>query len=66
MDREFVIFEAIRAKKGGGTAIAIHEDLKPKLIEEYSDEFELLVDTDHKKTGKKKNASPSLLHLRQK
>ena len=43
LDREFVIFEAIRAKKGGGTAIAIHEDLKPKLIEEYSEEFELLV-----------------------
>ena len=43
LDRECVIFEAIRTKKGGGTAIAIHEDLKPKLIEEYSEEFELLV-----------------------
>ena len=31
------------AKKGGGTAIAINENLKPKLIEEYSDKFELLV-----------------------
>ena len=37
------MFEAIRVKKGGGTAIAIHEDLKPKLIEEHSDEYELLV-----------------------
>ena len=43
MDKSFVVFEAIRSKKGGGTAIAIHEDLKPKLIEEYNDEFELLV-----------------------
>ena len=43
MDREFVIFEAIRKKKGGGTLVAIHEDLNPKLIEEYHDEFELLV-----------------------
>ena len=43
MDKCFVVFEAIRRKKGGGTAVAIHEDLKPKLIKEYSDEFELLV-----------------------
>ena len=43
MDKEFVIFEAIRKKKGGGTLMAINEDLKPKLIEEYSDEFELIV-----------------------
>ena len=43
MDKCFVIFEAIRAKKGGGTAVAIHENLKPKLIKEYSDQFELLV-----------------------
>ena len=43
MDKCFVIFEAIRTKKGGGTAIAIHENLKPKLIKEYSDQFELLV-----------------------
>ena len=43
MDQEFVVFEAIRAKKGGGTLIAIHEDLNPKLVEEYNDEFELLV-----------------------
>ena len=43
MKKEFVIFEAIRSKKGGGTAIAIHEDFKSKLIEEHSDKFELLV-----------------------
>ena len=40
---DFVIFEAIRKAKGGGTLIACHEDLKPKLIEEYEDDFELLV-----------------------
>ena len=39
----FITFEAIRKKKGGGTIIAVHEDLSPKLIEEYSEEFELLV-----------------------
>ena len=38
-----VVFEAIRKKKGGGTLMAVHKDLKPKLIEEYSAEFELLV-----------------------
>ena len=43
MDNHFVVFEAIRKKKGGGTLMAIHEDFNPKLIEEYSDEFELLV-----------------------
>jgi exonuclease III len=43
MDKSFVIFEAIRSKKGGGTAKAINENLKPKRIEEYSDDFELLV-----------------------
>ena len=30
-------------KKGGGTALAVHKDLKPKPIQEYSEEFELLV-----------------------
>ena len=40
---EFVVFEAIRTKKGGGTLIAAHTDLNPKLISEYNDEFELLV-----------------------
>ena len=43
MDKEFVTFEAIRTKKGGGTMIAIHTDLNPKLVEEYSEDFELLV-----------------------
>ena len=43
LNKDFVVFQAIRVKKGGGTAIAIHEDLKPKLIEEHSDEYELLV-----------------------
>jgi hypothetical protein len=43
MGKEFVTFEAIREKKGGGTMIAVHQDLNPKLIEEYSNDFELLV-----------------------
>ena len=43
MDPSFVLFEAIRKRKGGGTLVAIHEDLNPKLIEEYSEDFELLV-----------------------
>ena len=38
-----VVFEAIRTKKGGGTMCAVREELKPKLIEEYNDPFELLV-----------------------
>ena len=43
MDSKFVVFEAIRKRKGGGTLIAAHKDFQPKLIEEYSDDFELLV-----------------------
>ena len=39
----FVTFEAIRKAKHGGTMCTIHEDLNPKLIEEYSDPFEMLV-----------------------
>ena len=39
----FVVFETIRTKKGGGTLIGAHEDLNPKLIEEYNTDFELLV-----------------------
>ena len=35
----FVSFEAIRKSKGGGTMIAIKQELNPKLIEEYSDDF---------------------------
>ena len=38
-----VVFEAIRRKKGGGTLIAVNKDLKPKMVEEYEDDFELLV-----------------------
>ena len=41
--KDFEIFEAIRTKVKGGTAIAVHKSLKPMLIEEYSDKFELLV-----------------------
>ena len=43
MDSKFVVFEAIRKRKGGGTLIAAHKDFQPKLIKEYSDNFELLV-----------------------
>ena len=48
---DFVSFEAIRKKKCGGTLVAVHKNLKPKLIEEYSEDFELLVveiETDDK------------------
>ena len=37
------VFEAIRKKSKGGTMIGAHTALKPFLISEYSDEFELLV-----------------------
>ena len=43
MDKTFVIFEAIRKRKGGGTLVAIHEDLNPKLIAEYDEECELIL-----------------------
>ena len=43
LHNSFVTFESIRPKKHGGTLCAIHEDLKPKLIAEYNDPFELLV-----------------------
>ena len=36
---DMVVFEAIRAKKGGGTLCAIQKDLNPKLVEEYNDDF---------------------------
>ena len=39
----YEIFEAIRNKKDGGTLIGVHKGLKPVLIEEYSEDFELLV-----------------------
>ena len=40
---DFEIFESIRRKQKGGTLIGAHKSLDPILIEEYSDEFELLV-----------------------
>ena len=40
---EFEIFEAIRSKQKGGTAIGAHKSLDPILIEEFSEKFELLV-----------------------
>ena len=41
---DFEIFEAIRkGKKDGGTMIGVHKALKPILINEYDDPFELLV-----------------------
>ena len=43
MPREFVVFEAIRKAKHGGTMCAIHQNLSPKLIEEYNEPFEHLV-----------------------
>ena len=39
----FEIFEAIRKKQKGGTLIGVHKSLDPILIEEYSEDFELLV-----------------------
>ena len=41
---DFELFEAIRkTKEKGGTIIGVHKAMKPVLIEEYSDEFELIV-----------------------
>ena len=41
---DFEFFEAIRKQKQkGGTLIGVHKNLDPILIEEYSEEFELLV-----------------------
>ena len=41
---DYHIFEAIRKNKDkGGTMIGVHIDLKPVLVKEYSDQFELLV-----------------------
>ena len=39
----FEIFEAIRKKEGGGTMVRVHKSLQPILIEEYSEDFELIV-----------------------
>ena len=40
---DFEIFESIRKKQKGGTLIGAHKSLDPVLIEEYSEDFELLV-----------------------
>ena len=40
---DHIVFKAIRKAKGGGTLIPGHDNLNPKLIEQYKDEFELLV-----------------------
>ena len=40
---DFEFFEAIRKKVKGGTLIGVHKSLDPILIEEYSEEFELIV-----------------------
>ena len=40
---EYVIFEAIRKRKGGGTMMGLHKNMNPVLISSYEDEFELLV-----------------------
>ena len=40
---EYEVFEAIRAKKFGGTLVGVHKALDPVLIETYSDDFELIV-----------------------
>ena len=40
---DFEIFEAIRKKAKGGTIIGAHKGLSPCLIQEYENEFELLV-----------------------
>ena len=39
----FEIFEAIRDKQKGGTAIGVHKSLNPVFINEYRDGFEMLV-----------------------
>ena len=39
----FEVFEAIRKKVKGGTVIGAHKALKPVLISEYNEEFELIV-----------------------
>ena len=40
---EMVVFEAIGRAKGGGTLIAPHKSLNPRLVESYEDDFELLL-----------------------
>ena len=40
---DYETFESIRSKKHGGSLIGVHKALEPVLIEEYNDDFELLV-----------------------
>ena len=40
--KDFDIFESIRNKCKGGTLIGVHKSLDPILIEEHSENFELL------------------------
>ena len=40
--KDFDILEAIRKKSKRGTLIGVHKSLDPVLIEEHSDDFELL------------------------
>ena len=40
---DFEFFEAIRKKQKGGSLIGVHKSLDPVLIEEFSEDFELLV-----------------------
>ena len=39
----FEMFEAIRKKHNGGTIIGVNKALRPMLINEYSDEFKLVI-----------------------
>ena len=42
--KDFIIFETIRKnKEKGGSMTGVHQSLEPVLIEEYSDQFELIV-----------------------
>ena len=43
MIEDYEIFEAIRKKEKGGTMVGVHSALQPVLVQEYSEEFELLV-----------------------
>ena len=39
----YEVFEAIRKKQSGGTLLGVHKALNPTLIEEFAEDFELLV-----------------------
>ena len=41
--QNFEIFEAIRSKEKGGTMVGAHKALNPVLIQDYSEDFELIV-----------------------